>query len=140
MAWKHYTCEISGKPALVLIDERFEKQAPVRELPLLSWFGIYCKEPPGNSFWNPDETEALDEIEDDLLRVCEAFGQGWIVYLLRIATPGIREYYLYYSDAADIQKTFVALKAIHPAYRIEMDTITDPEWNKYRNYASFAGG
>jgi hypothetical protein len=130
MAWKHYTCVISGKPAQVLIDQRFEKQAPVRELPLVSWFGIYCRQSPGNSFWNPNETTALDEIETDLLRVCEDFGHGWVVYLLRITTPGIREYYIYHSSAADIQKAFEALTAIHPTYKIEMDTIKDPEWNE----------
>ncbi len=137
MSWQQYTCEISGKPAQVLIDRRFEKQAPIIELPRLSWFGIYCKEPHGSGFWNPNETTALDEIEKDLLQVCETFGHGWVVYLLRIATPGLREYYLYHSDAAEIKKAFDALKRAHPTYRIEMDTTDDPQWNEYRKYASF---
>jgi hypothetical protein len=54
-----------------------------------------------------------------------------------ITTPGIREYYLYHSDAADLNKAMEALKATHPTYRIEKDTIADPEWNEYRKYASF---
>jgi|GEM_PF-4727522 len=55
MAWEQYTCEISGKPAQVLIDQLFEKQAPVKELPRLSRFGVYCKEAPGSSLSSPNE-------------------------------------------------------------------------------------
>jgi hypothetical protein len=137
MTWKNYTCEILGKPALVLIDQRFHEQLPVKELPRLSWFGVHCKQAPSGSFWHPNETQALDEIEADLLKACEAFGNGWIVYVPCITTPGIREYYLYHSDAADLNKAMEALKATHPTYRIEKDTIADPEWNEYRKYASF---
>ena len=140
MAWKQYTCEVSGKPAQVLVDQRFEKQAPVKELPLLSWFGVYCKQAPSGNFWHPNETTALDEIEKDLLKICEAFGHGWLVYLLRIATAGIREYYLYHSNVAEIKKAFEALKAAHPTYKIETETTQDSQWNEYRKYAAFKSG
>ena len=140
MAWKLYTCDISGKSAQVLVDRGYEKKAPIIELSHLSWFGIYCNEAPGNSFWNPIETEALNEIEDDFLKICEAFGHGRVVYVLRIATAGIRAYYIYHSDKAEIIQVFESLKAVHPTYRIEMDTMDDPEWNGYRKYVSFIVG
>lgn len=139
MAWKQYTGELSGTPAQILVDQHFEKQAPVKGLPLLSWFGVYCKQPTSGSFWNPNEANVLDEIEDDLIKVCEAFGHGWVVYLLRIATPGIREYYLYHSNVAEITKAFEALRAIHPTYKIETETTNDLQWNHYRKYVSFKG-
>ena len=60
------------------------------------------------------------------------------VYVLRIATAGIREYYLYHSDMAEIKKAFDALKSAHPSYRIEVVTKNDPDWNEYKKYALFS--
>jgi hypothetical protein len=137
MAWRHYTCEISGKPASVLIDERFAHQYPVKELPKLSWFGVYCNQPTGGAFWNPEEADALDLIENNLIKLSETFGHGWAVYVLRIATPGIREYYLYHAEQADLGKAFSSLKAIHPNYRREFKTTNDEGWEQYGRYVLF---
>ena len=135
MNWKHYTCEISGKPALVLVDDRFQEQAPIHELPRVSWFGVHCNQSPGADLWSPDEEQTLDSIEDDLIKLCEAFGRGWAVYVLRIATPGMREYYLYHSSAAELNKAFESLKTLHPSYKIESEAKDDPQWQQYKTYA-----
>ena len=73
----------------------------VLELPRLAWFGVYCQRAPGVGFWDPEETDSLDALERDLIRLCEQFGQGWAVYVLRIATSGIREYYVYMGGGVD---------------------------------------
>jgi hypothetical protein len=137
MAWTHYSCEISGKPASVLIDERFAPQFPIRELPRLSWFGVYCNQPTGRAFWNPEETDDLDRIETDLIKLSETFGHGWAVYVLRVATHGVREYYVYHADQAELSKVFSALKARYPNYRIEFETIDDLAWAQYGKYVSY---
>src|SRR5438477_461678 len=136
MTWKQIITEIDGRRVLVLVDHRFKEQAPLKELQCLSWFCVYCNQEPGSAFWNPNETETLDEIEDDLLRLCESFGHGWMVYALRVATPGVREHYFYHSDAAEIKKVIAAFRLAHPSYRIEADTKNDPEWNEYQKYIS----
>ncbi len=137
MTWKTYTCQISNKPAIVLVDNRYAIQTPMRKLPRLSWFGVYCNLPVGNGCWNPDENEILDKLEDDLIELCGIFGRGWAVYLLRIATPGIREYYIYHSDAAELNKAYLAVKATYPEYRIEFETNDDPGWKEYTKYVNF---
>jgi hypothetical protein len=137
MAWHHYLCEISDKPASVLIDDRFAEQSPVGELPRLSWFGVYCHEPTGGAFWNSAETVLLDQVEKDLIKLSEQHGHGWVVYVLRIATPGIREYYLYHADHAELDAVLEALQSLHPDYRIDFDTIDDNTWEEYRRYLSF---
>jgi hypothetical protein len=134
MAWSHRTTEIGSRPAQVLIDDRFRDDAPVRELPRLIWFGVYCRNEPGASFWHPDETGALDFIEDDLIRLCEQFGRGWAVYVMRIDTRGIREYYFYSGDATELPAAVTPLKAEHPEYRIEVDQKLDPAWERYRTF------
>jgi hypothetical protein len=135
MAWTHYECSISGKPALILVDQSFSSKGPIKELPQLSWFGVYCLNSSGASSWDPDETETLNRIEDDLIKLCGAFGRGWVVYVLRIATPGIREYYLYHSDLAELEKAFRSLMSIYPDYRIEFETTTDSAWEQYAMYS-----
>jgi Family of unknown function (DUF695) len=134
MAWLHRTTEIQNRSAQVLIDDRFQDSAPMRELPRLIWVGVYCRNEPGASFWHPDETAALDAVEDDLIRQCEQFGGGWAVYVMRIDTRGIREHYFYAGDAADLPAAVTALQAAHPEYRIEVDQKVDPEWDRYQTF------
>jgi hypothetical protein len=98
MTWKHYLCTISDNADSVLIDDRFAEQLPVGEMPRLTWCGVYGNEPTEGAFWNPEETVLLDRIENDLIKLAQEFGHGWAVYVLRIATSGIREYYLYHAD------------------------------------------
>src|SRR6185295_8989459 len=95
------------------------ERAPVKELPFLLWFGVYCKNPPGGAFWDPQETEALDQIEDDLLAVVRRRKPGWAVYPLRIATPGLREYFIYVNDSTWHDVIIAEIRAHHPGYRIE---------------------
>ena len=131
MPWTHRITEIEGRPAQILIDESFKSSAPVRELPRLAWFGVYCQRPPGPAFWDPDESEQLDALEDDLLSLCGQSGRDCSTYVLRIATPGIREYYIYIGNGVDFAQVLPCLLARHPAYRIEHDETEDPTWKRY---------
>ena len=137
MAWKNYVCEIKGKLSSVLVDQRFEKEFPLKELPKVFWVAVYGNLPSNDTFWHPDETFALDDIENNLLKLAESFGNGWTVYVIRVATVGVREYYFYYGKHADISKVSTLLKSLHPNYRIESDTNEDVEWSEYKNYVSF---
>jgi hypothetical protein len=134
MPWSHRTTEIDGRPAQVLIDDRFRSAAPGSELPRLAWFGVYCRDDPGGAFWHPDESANLDAVEQDLIRLCEQFGRGWAVYVMRIDTPGIREYYLYNGPGASLANAVPGLLSIHPEYRIEYDETTDADWSRYKTF------
>src|SRR3954469_23753409 len=114
MPWSHRTTQIESRPAGVLIDDRFRGSLPVRELPRLAWFGVYCRQDPGGGFWHPDETASLDTIESDWIRLCDQYGHGWAAYVMRIDTRGLREYYLYFSGAAALDKVLPSLRATHP--------------------------
>lgn len=137
MTWRTYTSEVSNKPAIVLIDQQFENRFPVPELPLLSWFGVYCNLPPDGSCWAEAETDSLDHVENQLIELAGQFGRGWAVYVFRIATPGIREYYIYHSSEAEMSKAYDALKVSVPNYRIEFETTNDASWDQYRRYSSY---
>jgi hypothetical protein len=131
MHWTHRIAEIEGRSAQILLDDRFKRSAPIRDLPRLARFGVYCQRAPGAAFWDPEETDRLDAVEDDLIRLCEHHGQGWAAYVLRIATPGIREYYVYIGDGVDFTGVVPGLLAQHPDYRIEYEETTDPSWKRY---------
>lgn len=123
MAWGTYTSKINDKLAQVLINSSYENKAPVKELLLLFWVGVYCQMPSNQDFHNLKETQKLDEIEDNLIKLCGRYGNGWAVYTHRIGTAGIREYYIYNGEYAELHKTIDALKSIYPAYKIEAETL-----------------
>jgi len=131
MSWSHRITEIQGRPSQLLIDDRFRDIAPIRNLPRLAWFGVHCQSDPGASFWNPDESERLDAVEDALIRFWEEFGRGSAVYVMRIATWGIREYYVYLGGVADFSAVLSRLRLEHPSYRVEYEERADPDWNRY---------
>jgi hypothetical protein len=131
MPWTTRNAEIEGRPSQILLDDQFKESAPVRELPRLARFGVYCQCAPGAAFWDPKETVSLDALEKDLIGLCEKFGEGWAVYVLRIATPGVREYYVYMGDNVDFAHVVPALLAQHPDYQIEYEETTDPSWRRY---------
>ena len=70
MAWKTYPTAVAGVPAIVLIDNRFARKAPLEELPRLTWVAVYTNLPPVmDNVWDPDETPALEGVERDLLSI-----------------------------------------------------------------------
>src|SRR5262245_65871159 len=89
MAWIQYQFEADGKPASALLDTRFAEAVPSDKLPSVAWFGVYCKQPPGGSWWRRPEAQKLDAIEADLIRLCGSFGNGWAVYVRRFNRPGL---------------------------------------------------
>lgn len=76
----------------------------------------------------------LDTVERDLIGLCGTFGNGWAVYTMRIATQGIREYYLYCGAGAGLELALPRLRNAHPGYRIEFDETADPAWSRYKTF------
>jgi len=131
MSWSHRVTQLDGRPAQIFIDDGYRGRAPVPELPRLTWFGVYTRLDPGGAFWHPDETARLNALENDLIRLCGQFGRGWAVYVLRIATRGIREYFVYCGATNNLEVVLPSLKAAYPEYRLEYDEMMDEEWKRY---------
>jgi hypothetical protein len=131
MTWKNGSASIDGRAALVLIDDRFGAAAPVKELHHLVWVGVWCALPPGEHYWAPEETPVLDRIEDNLLKIVSDVGRGWAVYVMRICTRGIREYYFYVGEQVDLHRLATLVSASYPPYRIETSSKEDPGWAWY---------
>jgi hypothetical protein len=134
MTWKFFEAKADGQRAQILIDPRFSGNMPTAQLPNVAWFGVWCREDPGGAYWSPQEAPSLDAIEQDLLGLCEKHGNGWAVYVRRYATPGVREYYFYFGEGADLSKVAVNLVDQHPGYRIEYETEEDPDWSNYQRW------
>ena len=136
-SWTYYECEIKERPALVLVDKRFVGCEATSALPKLFWLCVYTRLPPGGPYWNPDETNVLDKLEDDFFDLVRDNARGHSRYVLRIATHGLREYYIYHSTAVNLASTHAALCKAYPDYKIVFDSFDDPTWCQYNAYATF---
>ena len=134
MTWKFFEVRLGDKKSQVLLDDRFASEPPTESLPNIGWFGVWCKEDPRGAYWAPQEASALDALEQDLIALAEQFGKGWAVYLRRHASPGLREYFFYFGEGADLGKVAVALTTKHAGYRIEYETRPDPKWSGYTSW------
>jgi hypothetical protein len=138
MPWIQYQFEAQRRPASALLDTQFAEAVPSDKLPYVAWFGVYGKQPPGGSWWRRSEQPKLDAIEADLIRLCGGFGNGWAVYVRRLETPGLREYYVYFGGNAELQKVLPSLQALHADYRLEFESRSDPEWSHYKSWLNEA--
>ena len=134
MTWTVHQREVEGKTAQILIDDYFAPHAPVKDLVMLSGFSLYCRQEPVNTLWHPDEGDTLDIIEERLINLCEKYAHGWSVYVMRMATFGVREYYFYHSVDAEMNRAYAELLEITPGYRIDFATVSDADWTQYRTY------
>jgi hypothetical protein len=134
VTWKFFEIRDGEKKAQVLLDHRFAGEPPMDALPHIGWFGVWCREDPKGAYWSPTEAPILDALEEDLIQLAEKHGNGWAVYLRRYATPGLREYYFYFGDGADLGRVAVALTQKHPGYRIEFERRPDPKWSGYASW------
>lgn len=136
MTWRQYESTVEGRRGSVLLDTGFSSRLSPGLLTELGWFGVYSRLDPGGAYWHPNETDDLDAIESDLLRLCEGVGQGNAVYVRRLDTQGIREYYIYFSVGTDLRGVLPRLQLLHPGYRIEYDQQSDPAWDRYKAWLS----
>lgn len=131
MTWQLFDIEIVGNQSQVLVDDQYISDTPGEDLPNIAWFAVWCLQDTAGHYWNPEETDTLDKIENDLLGLITESGNGWAVYVRRVASAGMREYFVYYGGDAALADVVPALKALHPEYRIEYETKPDPEWKYY---------
>ncbi len=139
MTWQLFDTEINGTSSLVLLDDSFSTNAPSDELPTLTRFAVFCQQPTEGTYWHPDEGAALDKVENDLLGASNHFGKGWVVYVRRVDSPGLREYFLYSGGDADLAQVAPALKERHPDYRIDFESTPDQDWKQYASWLAAQG-
>ena len=134
MAWTSYVTEMSGRPAVALLDRRFEAAPPAGQLPRLAWFGVWFRLPPGAGLWDPAEDAALEQLERTLIELAGQHARGWAAYVRQLSTRGVREYYLYAAAHVDFTPILGALRARFPEYRLEYEHTVDQDWQHYRRW------
>ena len=139
MSWLHYETTLAGHRASVLFDNRFASSSPP-DLSELGWLGVHTRLEPGAAYWNPEETDALDTIEADLLRLCEQVSGGHAVYLRRVASYRIREYYIYFRAGLDLTPLAPRLQVLHPGYHVEFEHKADAPWAHYSSWLAESRG
>lgn len=131
MTWQLFDAEILGNQAQVLLDDQFITDNPGEDLPNIAWFGVWCSKDTEGHFWNPEETDTLNQIEQELLDLAGQSGNGWAVYVRRVISAGKREYFFYFGGDAALSDVLPQLQSQHPEYRIEYDVKPDPAWTYY---------
>ena len=124
----------------MLIDDRFAKAVPVKELPCLNWFGVwFVGSAPEDAFVPRAEEETFLAFERRLIEVAGTLSKGWAVYCLRLLSRGIAEYYLYSRDTSTLSGLVAEMKRHYPQYRLEHETKNDAGWSEYSKYLKAAG-
>jgi Family of unknown function (DUF695) len=131
MTWQLFETHINGIPSQVLLDDRFSKETPTDDLPRLARLSVGSQQTPEGGDWPPEESSALDALENDLIAFADQFGYGWAVYVRRVDSPGLREYDFYFGGDADLSKVVPSLTELHPDYRIQWESTSDLGWQHY---------
>lgn len=134
MSWKHFITRIDGKKAQVLLDTQFAAQPPSAQLPHVMRLTVFNQMDPCGALWHPDEAPRLEKMEESLVKTLEQFGNGWAVYVRRVATEGQRAYDVYYGEGARLDRAAVVFREANPNYRIEATFGQDATWAGYAEW------
>src|SRR5262245_50888263 len=135
MTWRQSQVQLQDRKLHMIIDDRFAKAAPVKELPCLNWFGVWFVGPTTEDvFVPPAEEQTFLALERRLIEVAGTLANGWAVYWLRLLSRGIVEYYLYSRDASTLSGVITEMKREYPKYKLEHETRDDAAWSEYSKY------
>ena len=132
MAWQRKDGRIARRRAEILIDLRFRDTAPVRDLPMLHWLGVWCRQPVQRERFVPAAEQAtVLRIERKLKTLARKASNGWAVYVMRIVSEGLVQYFFYARGAGALDGVSAELRKSFPRYRFEHDSEPDAEWVEY---------
>ena len=75
----------------------------------------------------------LTALEHELVKAADDEARGWAVYLMRICTPGFREYYFYAAEHVALGPVRERLQRSFD-YKIEYADKADPHWTWYKEW------
>ena len=132
MAWRRKAARVDNRRAELLIDLRFRDEAPVPNLPVLHWVGVWCRSPVNRERFIPAEEQRIFlKLERKTIETARRLSQGWAVYVMRLVSEGHVDYLFYARDTATLDGLAAEVKESFPEYRIEQDSRSDSEWAEY---------
>ncbi len=135
MAWRRKAARVAGRRAELLIDLRFRDEAPVPNLPVLHWVGVWCRSPVNRERFIPaGEQQIFLKLERKTIEIARRLSQGWAVYVMRLVSEGHVDCLFYARDAATLDGLAAEVKQSFPEYRIEQDCRPDAGWAEYFKY------
>lgn len=134
MAWQLHELQRDGKPVQWMLEDRFRNDLPGDELPRLMTIRVGFAQTPADYFWHPDESAEIDQIEDDLLRLANQHGDGWVVFVQRRTESGFMDYFFYAGETARLDRVVADLAASHAKQRFTIEETADPAWSHYSGW------
>ena len=134
MPWQLFDTEQNGQPVQMMLEDSFRDEVPGAELPKLSRIRVWFAKTPDDYFWHPEESNAIEDIEDALLRLADQYGDGWAVFVYRQAERGFFDYFFYAGGEAKLDAVVPELAATHSEQRFEYEERSDPTWSAYRDW------
>jgi hypothetical protein len=127
--WDFYIAQLNGKVASIFVDLGIREAAPDASSPWLLWAWVNFNSPREDGLYNPEEADALSQIEDSLSEAVGDSVGGTLVG--RITSDGRREFYFYGPTFAGFEDTVTRAMKPFSQYGWESGYNHDPDWNEY---------
>ena len=93
---------------------------------------VPLKDPDQNGFPSGEESKQLNNIEDQVVGMLESGNESLLVVI--ISTGGMREFVLYTSNPAEVQRKFGELKKETFTHALQLMIQHDKDWNVYKSF------
>lgn len=111
------------------LDLEAEFELKNEALDTLCWVFIKLKIERDDGLSHDDEFEDLGAYEDELV---SAIDSSKTVYIGRITTQGMRQFYFYSSDVSLFEKQVTSSAGRSPNYLYQIGNKFDPNWDQYK--------
>ncbi|MEJ7600150.1 MAG: DUF695 domain-containing protein [Kofleriaceae bacterium] len=130
--WDSYPCRVDDAPASILLNLRFESQAPADCAATLYWLQIQLREKADHGMGSAAESEILQPAEHQITARAEANG---FFYVGRLRCGG-RWQLLFYGSEGRLSTIQILANELESSTgrSVEPGSMLDPSWNYYLNF------
>lgn len=132
MTWQEASIKLNDRDVYAVLDAHFSDMAPIIELPCLNWLGLWPPKPVSSEANDSKKDDSwFLEVEPHILEIASTISDGWAVYVARLVTRGVTEYYFYTKDESTLASLVPELRKHFPQHRMEHERKSDQTWSEY---------
>ena len=130
--WQLSQGESDGNPIVVRTNTHLKPFAGNTELTVKIGFAVPLNSPVEGGLPEPDENEALADVEDRI--AAELLAAGDAVQALAITTGTFKEFVFYARPGLDIKAVHEKLMSEITSHEVQCYAEMDPDWDTYKEF------
>ncbi|MCR9199660.1 MAG: DUF695 domain-containing protein [Planctomycetaceae bacterium] len=130
--WSLAEMDFDGMPLFVRINESARSIVGHADLGIKLGFAMPMQAAIGTDLPDPEENEALAELEDKIIETVTYGAEG--IHVLTLTNAAMKELVFYIKPGADIAAMHESLRGLDISHDVQCQAVWDREWNTFLQF------